>query len=279
MTQKYGIIGFPLDHTFSPYIHNTAFNFLKINARYDKFEIPPISFEKDISRLKSENINGFNVTVPYKQKILPFLDEIEPIAKKVGAVNTIKKLSKNYWKGYNTDLYGFIQPLRGYLSEIKNVLIIGAGGAAKAACFSLLSEKKEIELTIVNRTIENADKLRTSLIDSFKNIITTHSLLQMEIIQMQYDLIVNTTNVGMGKLSLQIPLGVSGLVHKNSVVYDLIYNPEETLFLQSVSNKNIIRINGLQMLIGQAKKSFSIWTDKEYPYQILDENNFYKSEF
>lgn len=273
---KYGIIGFPLDHSFSPEIHNRAFNYLKINACYEKYEIPFQHFKESVLQLKTSATKGFNVTVPYKQEIIPYLDEIEPLAKKVGAVNTIQK-SGNKWIGFNTDLYGFLLPLKDHLKSIASVLIIGAGGAANAVCFALLNEINIKVFDISNRTERKAVDLSRKLEKEFDIRFGLPNLNEAVKNSNKYDLIVNTTNVGMGNLIDKNPISIPTLTHNSTIVYDLIYNPKQTLFLESAQELNLKTINGFPMLIGQAKKSFKIWTGQDYPGQIITEELFYKN--
>jgi len=272
---KYGIIGYPLDHSFSPVIHNQAFKNLKIEACYEKYQIAPQDFPKNIPLLKSSDIMGFNVTVPYKQKIIPYLDEIEPIAKKVGAVNTIKKIG-NKWIGYNTDLYGFLLPLQNHINVIKSILVIGAGGAANAVCYALLSESAIVKkIDIVNRTKDKAQSLCSKLKTEFNIEFESYELNEVLKDCQKYDLIVNTTNVGMGELKDKYPIKIDNLIRVSTIVYDLIYNPKQTLLLESANNQKLKTINGLLMLIGQAGQSFKIWTGQEYPQNIISEKLFY----
>ena len=135
---KYALIGYPLGHTFSPIIHNVAFKHYGINAEYGILEIEESLFENRINTIKNEAWSGFNVTIPYKQRIIPFLDELDPIAAKIGAVNTIQILANGTWKGYNTDYIGFIKPIQSWLDTMDICLFIGAGGAAQAVGFSML---------------------------------------------------------------------------------------------------------------------------------------------
>lgn len=270
---KYGIIGYPLGHTFSPQIHNPAFKALAIDAIYDVYPIHPDDFDKRIAELKAGSVKGLNVTIPYKQRIIPFLDEIDPLAQKVNAVNTIKKQGTR-WYGYNTDLYGFLLPLKNDLERIKSVLVIGAGGAANAVCFALLDAAPLEKMTIANRTTSNAEGLQKRLV-LYYNLPVKTIPLQNTIIE-KYDLIVNTTSVGMGKMSDQNPYDISPCWHKNTIVYDLIYNPKETRLLLNAKSQKLITINGLDMLIGQAMKSFFIWTNRAFPGEVINKDIFYK---
>jgi shikimate dehydrogenase len=270
---KYGIIGYPLGHTFSPQIHNPAFMTLGIEASYDIHAIKPESFDLTIQRLKEGDYKGFNITIPYKQRIIPFIDIIDPLAQKVNAVNTIKKAG-NSWYGYNTDLYGFLLPIQNLMQNFKSALVVGAGGAANAVCFALADATVVENITIANRTPENATVLKERL-NRFYDLQINIIGLDQEVSE-KYDLIVNTTSVGMGKTSDKNSYDISSCYHDKTIVYDLIYNPKETLFLQIARSKKLKVINGLDMLIGQAAKSFFIWTGQEFPMRLIDKKIFYK---
>ena len=161
--QKYAIIGFPLDHSQSPAIHNAAFKTFNMNAVYRTLRIEPQHFVKTIEMLKKEKWGGFNVTIPFKQRILPYLDSIDPLAEKIGAVNTIRVDEQGRWAGFNTDYIGFLKPLQPLVASISSCLIIGAGGAARAVAFGILDRLNPETLTILNRTRSNAENLINDL--------------------------------------------------------------------------------------------------------------------
>lgn len=274
---KYALIGYPLSHSFSPQIHNLAFKELGIAGNYEILQIEPDSFDLKILQLKSSPYKGFNITVPYKKNIIPFLDAIDPLAEKVNAVNTIKK-DNGKWVGFNTDLFGFLKPIKERLATLKSILVIGAGGAANAVCFALMESTPVEFLTILNRTQKNADILKSILVAELnKNMVIKTGNLTDKIAG-KFDLIINTTSAGMGNLKTVIPYDFSDNFTKNTVVYDLIYNPKKTLFLKMAHECNLFFLNGLEMLIAQAQKSFEIWTGKEFPDNFLDKDIFYKND-
>lgn len=267
----YGIIGYPLSHSFSPEIHNTAFEFYALQAHYSKLEIPEDQFDLLIPRLKRENWQGFNVTIPYKERIIQFLEELDPLAEQIGAVNTIKVLSNRRWIGFNTDYLGFLRPIQNHLKKIKNCLLLGAGGAAQAVGFGLL-EKSEIKmLTIVNRSEDRGQKLIGKLA-AHKNITChLHALKSINTLNKTFDLIINTTSIGMGES--KIPLNPVIYSHEGTIVYDLIYNPPKTEFLKLAEAAGLNIINGIPMLIGQASESFELWTGKQLPLELQSKLN------
>lgn len=266
--QKYGLIGYPVSHSFSPTIHNTAFMYHDINADYSLIEIESSDFDPKIEELKREDWLGFNVTYPYKQKIISFLDDLEPICEKIGAVNTIHIKQDGNWKGYNTDYIGFIKPIRPYLDQIDTCLFIGAGGAAQAVGFSLLEFSSIRKVVVIDPIRENAEILIHKL-NSFS--VKEYEIIDYKMkndIAESFDLIVNMSPVGMDSLKDQSPLSIKNIHHENSIVYDLIYNPALTIFLKEAEEAGLKTFNGLPMLIGQAEESFKIWTGYGFPDEI-----------
>ena len=275
--KKYGIIGYPLGHSFSPTIHNTAFKHYGMNAEYGKIEIENSVFDSKIRELKEEEWGGFNVTIPYKQQIIQHLDQLEPICAGIGAVNTIKVEKGGTWKGYNTDYIGFIKPIQSYIDKMDTCLLIGAGGAAQAVGFGLLEFSSIKKLIVLNRTKERGENLIHKL-KSFKDIeyIFIDSDKSNEITD-AFDLIVNTTSIGMGALKDQSPISITGISNSETIVYDLIYNPAQTVFLKEAKQAGLSTINGLPMLIGQAEESFKIWTGKNFRNSVKLELETYLS--
>jgi len=269
--KKYAVLGFPLTHSLSPLIHTPAFEYLQIDADYIKIEIPPQEFNSRISSLKQENRHGFNVTIPFKQEVIQYLDSIDPAAEKIGAVNTISIDENNKWTGYNTDSQGFLKPLLELDYRPESCLLLGAGGAARAVSFGLAEEFKLQEMTIVNRSVDKAEKLAADLRKYYAADFTVCSAADIEQMNTVFDLIVNTTSVGMGRLSGQYLIEPAAAAGEKCVVYDLIYNPQTTKFLELAEKQNLKTINGLPMLIYQAALSFQIWTGQEFPAAVMDD--------
>ncbi len=265
--QKYAIIGFPLEHSQSPSIHNAAFKAYDLKATYQAVKIDPNQLSETINWLKKENWNGFNVTIPYKQRILPYLDRIDPLAKKIGAVNTIRIDEKGKWAGFNTDYIGFVRPLQDMVASINSCLIIGAGGAARAVAFGILDRFDPTSLTILNRTISNAKNLINDL-RKYKAVDYRFGSLG-DALEREYDLIVNTTSVGMSGFPEGMPVELGGKVGKHSIVYDLIYKPPQTALIRKAISLGLRAINGWPMLIYQAEAAFEIWTGKRYSPELL----------
>jgi shikimate dehydrogenase len=269
--QHFAILGFPLEHSQSPRIHQLAFKTFGMNAVYLKREIPPENFDREILQLKEENWRGFNVTIPFKEKILPYLDEVHPVAREIGAVNTILVQGKR-WIGFNTDWLGFLRPIESALPRFERCLILGAGGAARAVGFALLQKAPALqELTVANRTLSRAKALVEALQKSKKLHYRARDLGTVHQERQTYDLIVNTTALGMGAMKTMSPLDLSGKCHDRTVVYDLIYNPAETAFLRQARMLGINAVNGLPMLIFQAEEAFKIWTGRSFGEALLRE--------
>jgi shikimate dehydrogenase len=258
--KRFGIIGYPLSHTFSPQIHQAAFRHYGIDADYSVVELPKDRFPSAVEELKREDWLGFNVTIPYKTEIFPYLDVLDPLAARIGALNTINITQSGQWQGYNTDYLGFLNPLQNHLNQLKRCLLIGAGGAALAVGFALLEQTKVAELVIINRSLDRAKRLMNKL-NAYKEL--DYAALQLDSSTPSlplFDLIINTTSVGMGETKQEMPLNPLRFAHKRTIVYDLIYNPLETEFLAIGRKKGLQTINGIDMLIGQAAESFKIWT-------------------
>ncbi len=264
---KYGVIGYPLAHSISPNIHNMAFSGLNIDASYTKIEIPTDSLKHKILQLKTEKWSGFNVTIPFKEKIIDFLDEIDPISEKIGAINTIK-IVNNKWIGYNTDYIGFIRPLQSEIQHLKSALVIGAGGAAKAVVYSLIEKTTISTIFIINRTRIRAEQLAAEIEYSRRINLNVIPLSETGNVAQSIELIVNATNVGMGMLADETPINIP-IKASNSIVYDLIYNPKKTKLLRLAELNGHKIINGLPMLVFQAEESFKIWTGKSFPEAVV----------
>ena len=256
-----GLIGNPVEHSISPEIHNFMFAETKENGIYLAFKVEKENIKKSLEGMKSLGIKGFNVTIPHKEEVLSSLDFISEEVKAIKACNTIFN-NDGKLEGYNTDYLGFLKTLEeeGFQIEGKNIAVLGAGGASRAILLALKNNKPS-NVDIFNRSLDKAKNLidefeikssRAFLLTDFKN----HSL--------KYDLIINTTSVGMGALKDQSPIEKNVEFKKEAMLYDLIYNPSKTKFLEIGASRNLKIINGLDMLLYQAILSFQIWTKKEF---------------
>lgn len=270
-TKVVGVIGHPIEHSMSPPMHNNAFKQLDMDWVYVAFHVLPENIGKLMESCKTLDIKGLNVTIPHKTAVIPFLDEIDPIAEKIGAVNTIQ-FKNGISKGYNTDGLGAIKSLQKHTSlEGKNVLILGAGGASKAISFTLINENIN-SLTIANRSQDNALKLIDNIKQhtGFKKIEYVDIKDADEIIN-DVDIIINTTPIGMyPNHNVDAPIKTDK-INDNHVVMDIIYNPLETVLLKESRLNGAKTINGTSMLINQGLVSFEIFTGMEASYESFEE--------
>jgi len=240
--KTYGLIGKNIDYSFSRTYFNQKFSSEKIDAIYKNFDLEDIAEFPKLLR-EGKNINGFNVTIPYKEAIIPYLDEIEDTAKEIGAVNTIKIKGNGKLIGYNTDFFGFSEALKSYLKpHHTKALILGTGGASKAVSYAL--QKLGIEFTYVSRS------------KSSHNFI--YSDLTPEIME-EYDLIINCTPLGTFPNIEQFPPIPTQFLTSKHLIFDLIYNPSHTKLMKLALNQNAEVTNGLTMLEFQAEKAWEIW--------------------
>ena len=249
MNKSYFIIGNPVEHSLSPKIHNFWFKENNINSVYEKETLTEDKLEVFVQKIREGDINGANVTVPFKQKIIPYLDELTDLSKKTQSVNTLFK-KDNLVVGDNTDVYGFSQSILNQNINLQNkkALILGAGGVAPSL-ITALEDLSIGQIYIKNRTFEKLLKLKAN----FERIIP---LKQDE--ENEYDIVINATSVGLKKDD-KINFNFDNL--KNKVIfYDTIYNPPMTNLLKIAKEKKHTIINGKSMLFLQAQKAFQIWT-------------------
>lgn len=244
----YGLIGFPLEHSFSQMFFNQKFEAEGINAEYRNFELPDIG---DLMELISEypDIQGLNVTIPYKEQVIPYMDRMNDIARGVGAVNVIK-ITRNdadlHFEGYNTDVIGFSDSIKPLITPERNkALILGTGGAAKAVAFSL--KKLDIEYQFVSRTHRPG--------------VITYADLSPEVVA-EHKIIINTTPLGMYPNVDVCPDIPYEALTPEHLCYDLLYNPDVTLFMKKSAEQGAETKNGLEMLMLQAFASWEIWNKK-----------------
>jgi shikimate dehydrogenase len=269
-TNVVGIIGSPLEHSLSPLIHNAAFKHLGLDYVYVPFLAAEDTLEDAIKGAKSLNIKGLNVTIPHKTEVIKHLDSLDKAAELIGAVNTVK-FDENGAIGFNTDGIGAVKAIE-EISSVKNkkVIILGAGGAARAVAFQILIEGAG-SLIIANRTPENALILQKDLIDKLNADVKTVDFgekLENELLDA--DILINTTPIGMYPNIDQEPLVKAGMMHKNLVVNDLVYNPSKTCLLKECEKANAEAISGIKMLIYQGRESFKIWTGIYPPFEIFE---------
>lgn len=247
MKQLFGLLGYPLGHSFSKNFFNEKFTTEGIDATYTNFEIPTIDELTEIV-IKHPNLMGLNVTRPHKEVVIPFLDSLDSLAERVGAVNVIKfsrERGKLKLTGYNSDVVGFSNSLKPLLQpHHTKALVLGTGGASKAVCVGL-------ELLGIAYKLVSRNPLEDGL---------TYDDLSEEVMQ-EYPVIINSTPLGTFPKVEQSPTLPYHLITPQHLCYDLIYNPDETLFLQRAKERGATTKNGLEMLILQAYESWRIWNE------------------
>lgn len=242
---KTGLIGHPVSHTKSPLIHEYWMKEHNIEGAYDAIDVAPENLEESLQHLIKENYKGFNVTVPHKETVMPFCDDLDETAQVIGAVNTLT-VQDGYIVGRNTDAFGFIKNMDGFDVSGKTVMVLGAGGAAKAAFYGLQKENAA-RIILTNRTQAKAKAITHDVIDWEKK----------ETVLADIDLLVNTTSLGMtGKPPLEINLES---LNRAAKVYDIVYAPLMTDLLQAAQKQGNAIITGIGMLFHQARPAFKAW--------------------
>lgn len=251
------LLGTPVAHSFSPIMHNAAFNKLGINASYMAFDIPTSDLQKSIDGLKVMGFVGANVTSPHKLEIMQYLDHIDENAQLIGAVNTIVN-REGILYGYNTDYLGFIEALKIRNVDLENirVAILGTGGAAQASIVGLLNENVGI-IDIFSRHVNKGQEL----IEKLNNNEKLSALEYDTIYSKSYDLVINATPLGMHPYEGISPIEVDKVGEDKTIFYDLIYNPSESEFLRQARVSKRITLNGLDMLIYQGIYALKFWFD------------------
>lgn len=254
--QKAAVIGHPISQSLSPLIHQYWFDAYHINGKYTAIDVDTPQLEKQVNTFKSNGFQGFNVTVPHKVAILPFLDKLAPLARQMGAVNTVKINPDGTTAGFNTDGIGFIKHLN-YTApdwaKHRPALVLGAGGAARAACLALLGADVPM-IMLSNRTREKAEIIARDIGRGRMMVIDWSDRSDAVA---GAGLVVNTTVLGMtGQLPLSLDLSCA---MKDTTVYDIVFKPLETELLKSAHQHGLKTVDGLGMLVHQAAAAFKIW--------------------
>lgn len=257
-TALFGVIGSPLGHSLSPIMHNAAFRAEEINAVYLAFDSTDV--EGCLAGMRALGMKGMSVTLPHKSTALLLVDEVDSLAEKIGAVNTIVNHNGRLI-GFNTDAVGALNALKEHIDLTgKSCLIIGAGGAARAIGFML--KDKVLEISIANRSAERGEALARVLDCPF--------FLLDQLADETADIVIQTTPVGMVPKTNQCPIPV-GFLKESMVVMDIVYNPLETKLLSLASQKGCITINGLGMFVHQGAEQFRLWTGRKPPLAVMAE--------
>ena len=275
-TSFIALIGNPVSHSLSPIMQNAALQYLGLDLIYIAIPCKDKDLELVLNSLKKINCKGLNITIPYKERVFDLCSEISPIAEKLKAINTLKLNAEKEWSATNTDVEGFIYPLKGLHLTNKQSIVIGSGGAARSVIQGLINLNLS-KISVVSRNKSSLNKLTKN----FENEIEIKSLLnndnQIQNLIKEADLIVNTTPVGMKTTTNEeniLPYGETfwSSLNSKTIVYDLIYNPAPTPLLKFCAKKGCMTIDGLQMLVAQGLKSLSFWTDGlEVPFHIMND--------
>ncbi|OGP29424.1 MAG: shikimate dehydrogenase [Deltaproteobacteria bacterium GWB2_42_7] len=270
-TKTLGIFGYPISHTLSPAMHNAVIKALGLDMVYLPFEVKPSNLKEAINGIKSLGIIGVNITIPHKESVIRFLDDISEEARLVGAVNTIVYKDRKL-VGYNTDGSGYMASLKeelGFNPKSKRIIIIGAGGAARGILAALATQKPK-SITVANRTLSRAVSLIKTFKGKFRDTRFEAIDLDNNMLKMSFnsvDLLINTTSVGMKQSkALKIPLET---LPKIAIVSDIIYNPLETLLLKKAKKIGLTTHGGLGMLVHQGARSFKLWTGMDAPMNVM----------
>lgn len=271
-TSIYGIFGHPVKHSLSPDMHNSAFGELGLNSVYVAFDIEPENIGEATNAIRTMSIKGINITIPHKQTIIPFLDEVSPDATLTGAVNTVKN-ENGKLSGFNTDVGGFLRAIRedlDFTPEGKTIFLIGAGGAARAVLSAFCMNGGAVVYIsdiLKDKAVELAEQFKAN----FDNIrIETIKMDDKNTVAEKFseaDILVNASPAGMdGVGSHDIPLTS---LKKSAVVYDLVYKPQNTKLLTDVRELGHKASGGLTMLLYQGAESFEIWTGQTAPVAVM----------
>lgn len=264
-----GLLGYPIKQSYSPFIHNVAAELTGAKIIYLPFEVHTSNLKDAIKGMVALGIRGFNVTVPHKVKVVDYLNKLSEEAAVIGAVNTIvNELGK--LTGYNTDVYGIDVSLNPFKSIINGneVTIFGSGGGARAVIYTLIRNYKPKKINLINRTMEHSESLKQHFKNKMRyDAISIKELNNIDSANLLNNsaLIVNATSVGMYPNIDDTIINQPQTFTKDQVVFDLVYNPVKTKLLLSAEANGAKAISGLTMLVEQAGKSFTLWTNKEFP--------------
>ena len=276
-TRLVGLLGYPVEHSRSPLIHNSAFQAQGLNCLYVALSVSSDQLTSAVRGLKALGFIGSNVTIPHKQTVVPLMDELSEQAAAVGAVNTIVCRPSGdgdvtILSGDNTDIDGFLAPLHPFVEKLigNAMLIFGAGGAARAVAYALLKSYRPSRLTLAVRNVRNAEPLANDLstfdADSALEVI---SLGNAGVAVQRSALLVNATPLGMYPQHDGTPWRKTGDFYPGQIVYDLVYNPPQTRLLREADVAGAVTIGGLEMLIHQAAASYIQWTGKAMPIDVV----------
>lgn len=265
-TRICGLIGNPVEHSISPLIHNSLAEFENIDMAYGTFRVNQGEVKKAVDGAFALNILGMNVTVPHKQEVIAALSDIDPLAEAIGAVNTLVR-TENGYKGYNTDILGLERELSdaGIKLENNRVVILGAGGAARAIAF-LCADKKAAEIIIINRTRTKAEDIANAVNKHFnKEVTKVLGLDEYDRLEGNSYIMIQTSSVGLYPHNDDVIISDEVFYERASVGVDIIYNPAETMFMKLIKKQGKKAYNGLKMLLYQGVSAFELWNGVTVP--------------
>ncbi len=271
-TKLLGVIGHPVEHSFSPVMHNVAITHLGADYVYLPLPVPPDSLEQAIAGFTAIGLQGFSVTIPHKQTIMPLLSEVSAIAQAIGAVNTVCR-TKQGWMGTNTDVTGFLFPLQQLQRDWSHTtaVVLGNGGAARAVVAGC-AQLGVAQVQVVGRHLEKLQAFQTSWANSPMTVnLSVHRWDTLSDLLPQADLLVNTTPIGMYPNVDASPLTPEALqtLKPGTIAYDLIYTPRPTQFLQQAQQQGAIALDGLEMLVQQGAAALELWLQQPAPTDIM----------
>lgn len=272
MTKVFALFGDPVGHSLSPIMQNTAFQALGMDCCYVTYLVHKEDLSAAVQAVRALHLGGVNLTIPHKESVLQYLDEVQEDAQLIRAVNTIVNRDGCLF-GYNTDAPGFLASLKstGFDPNGKRVLIIGAGGAARAAAFALAKDGAA-RIDIFNRSSEKAEKLAQDLLQVYRLSAGAREANTSLIKSLKSaDLLINATPVGMYPNHRSEPLLTREQLHPGLLVYDLIYNPLKTRLLEEAEAAGCRVLSGLEMLVWQGVKAFQLWTGREAPVDLMQD--------
>ncbi len=271
-TRILGVIGHPVAHSYSPAMHNAAIADLGIDYGYVAFSVKPEEVEGAVRGIKALNIRGLNVTVPHKLAVIDYLDEISEEASVVGAVNTISFESDGRLIGYNTDVYGALTALSlsGGLDPLPpEVVVLGAGGAARAVVYGLGKSPDVERITILNRTVDRAENLADDIRKVTGKRMEGGPLSKQRNAFQNAGLVVNVTSLGMHPNIDSSPVDDVSVLHPGLTVFDTVFNPLETLLMRQAKSSGARALGGLDMLVFQGARSLEIWTGLKPSIEVM----------
>lgn len=273
-TRLISLLGNPVKHSYSPYMHNLSFESLKLDFAYMAFEIEDNKIKEAIEAMRVLNVKGFNITMPYKEEAIQFLDAIDDEARIIGSVNTVLH-NNGKLIGYNTDGKGFIKALEEKSVDFKDkkIVILGSGGAAKAIAIQLALDSVK-EIVIANRTLVKAEIIVDIIKKHIPNVKVKSIKLDDKLLKKELadaTILINTSSIGMKDTLGESIIKDVEILHDNLLVADTIYNPSKTKLLSQAEEIGCKTMNGLSMLVYQGALAFKIWTGRDMPKSIIED--------